>query len=180
MCVILSHWVCGNLLQQQQDINTRMFCFVLSLTKLCLTLCDPMDSWLTGSSVHGILQARVPEWAATSFSRGASPPRGGAHDSCIGRWSLFHWEAWKHEHICLKMKTIRDFPGSRWLSPRNSRAGGIGSILVREVRSYVPCGQRKKENQSPIVHLLEWAHDFNICSSAVSWGPEMWEVICKS
>ena len=34
----------------------------------CLTLCDPMDCSLLGSSVHGIFQARVLEWVAISFS----------------------------------------------------------------------------------------------------------------
>ena len=34
----------------------------------CLTLCNPMDSSPPGSSVHRILQARVLEWAANSFS----------------------------------------------------------------------------------------------------------------
>ena len=34
----------------------------------CPTLCDPMDSSLPGSSVHGILQARVLEWGAIAFS----------------------------------------------------------------------------------------------------------------
>ena len=34
----------------------------------CLTLCSPMDCSLLGSSVHGILQARILEWVATSFS----------------------------------------------------------------------------------------------------------------
>ena len=34
----------------------------------CLTLCDPMDCSLPGSSVHGIFQARVLEWVAISFS----------------------------------------------------------------------------------------------------------------
>ena len=34
----------------------------------CLTLNDPMDCGLPGSSVHGILQARVLEWVAISFS----------------------------------------------------------------------------------------------------------------
>ena len=38
----------------------------------CPTLCDPMDSSLSGSSLHGILQARVLEWVAISFSRGSS------------------------------------------------------------------------------------------------------------
>ena len=34
----------------------------------CLTLCDPMDCSLPGSSVHGIFQARVLEWVALAFS----------------------------------------------------------------------------------------------------------------
>ena len=38
-------------------------------------LCDPMDCSLLGFSVHGILQARVLEWVAISFSRGSSRPR---------------------------------------------------------------------------------------------------------
>ena len=38
----------------------------------CLTLCDPMDSRWTGSSVSEILQARILEWVAIPFSRGSS------------------------------------------------------------------------------------------------------------
>ena len=34
----------------------------------CLTLCNSMDCSLPGSSVHGILQARVLEWGAIAFS----------------------------------------------------------------------------------------------------------------
>ena len=50
--------------------------WVLSeVTQLCPTLCDPMDCSLPGSSIHGILQARVLEWVAISFSRGSSRPR---------------------------------------------------------------------------------------------------------
>ena len=36
----------------------------------CLTCYDPMDCSPLGSSLHGILQARILEWAAISFSRG--------------------------------------------------------------------------------------------------------------
>ena len=45
------------------------------VAQLCLTLCDPMDCSPPGSSVHGILQARILEWVAISFSRGSSQPR---------------------------------------------------------------------------------------------------------
>ena len=38
------------------------------VTQSCLTLSDPMDCSLPGSSVHGIFQARVLEWGATAFS----------------------------------------------------------------------------------------------------------------
>ena len=38
----------------------------------CPTLCDPTHYSPPGSSVHGILQARIPEWVAISFSRGSS------------------------------------------------------------------------------------------------------------
>ena len=41
------------------------------VTQSCPTLCDPMDGSLLGSSVHGILQARIPEWVAILFSRSA-------------------------------------------------------------------------------------------------------------
>ena len=41
----------------------------------CLTLCDPTDCSLRGFSIHGIFQARVPEWVAISFSRGSFQPR---------------------------------------------------------------------------------------------------------
>ena len=37
--------------------------------------CDPMDCRMPGSSLHGILQIRVPEWVAMPFSRGSSQPR---------------------------------------------------------------------------------------------------------
>ena len=41
----------------------------------CPTFCDPMDCSPLGSSVYGILQARILEWVAISFSRGSSQPR---------------------------------------------------------------------------------------------------------
>ena len=42
------------------------------ITQSCPTLCDPVDCNLLGFSVHGILQARILEWVAISFSRGSS------------------------------------------------------------------------------------------------------------
>ena len=48
--------------------------FCCLVTKLCLTLSDPMDYSLTGSFVHGISQARILQWVAISFSRDLPDP----------------------------------------------------------------------------------------------------------
>ena len=53
-------------------------------TQSCMTLCDPMDCSLPGSSVHGIFQARIPEWVVISFSRGSSEIRDRTRVSCTG------------------------------------------------------------------------------------------------
>ena len=48
---------------------------VSEVAQSCPTICDPMDCSLPGSSVHGILQARILEWVAIPFSRGSSQLR---------------------------------------------------------------------------------------------------------
>ena len=40
----------------------------VQVAQSCPTLCDPMDCSLPGFAVHGILQARIPEWVAILFS----------------------------------------------------------------------------------------------------------------
>ena len=61
------------------------------VTQLCLTLCNPMDCSLPGSSVHGIFQARILECVAISFSRRFSRPKDWTWVSCIvGR----HFTIW--------------------------------------------------------------------------------------
>ena len=49
----------------------------------CPTLCDPMDCSPPGSSVHGILQARLLEWVAISYSKGSSWPRDQTQIFCV-------------------------------------------------------------------------------------------------
>ena len=63
------------------------------------TLCDPMDYNLLGFSIHGILQARILDWIAISFSRGSSWPRDRIRVSCIGRWILHHWTTREDLHL---------------------------------------------------------------------------------
>ena len=64
-------------------------CMYAKLLQSCLTLCDPMDCSPLGSSVQGLLQARILEWVAIFFSRGFSWPRDQTHVSL----PLLHWQA---------------------------------------------------------------------------------------
>ena len=61
------------------QFTTNLFhlccCHCCSVAESSLTLCNPMDCSWSGSSVHGILQARILEWVAISFSRGSCQPR---------------------------------------------------------------------------------------------------------
>ena len=61
------------------------------VTKSCPTLCDPLDYSRPGSSVHEILQARILEWVAISFSRGSCWPRNQTHISCIAGRLFTDW-----------------------------------------------------------------------------------------
>ena len=77
-----------------QDLSRVSFeeCMCAKSLQSCLTLCSPMDCSLPGSSVQGILQARILEWVAMPSSRGSSRP--GARTrvscvSCIGTWVLY-------------------------------------------------------------------------------------------
>ena len=58
-------------------------CLQTHLLQSCLTLCNFMDYSLPGSSVHGILQARILEWVVMPSFRESSRPRDWIHVSCV-------------------------------------------------------------------------------------------------
>ena len=71
-------------------------CCCCLVAQLCLTLCDPRDCSPPGSSVHGIVQARILEWVTISFSRDLPTKRSNPR---LQHWQAdsFHcatWEAW--------------------------------------------------------------------------------------
>ena len=74
---IFLHRICG-ILYLQYSIS-----YEEKVVQSCLTLWDPMNCSRQGSSVRGILQARMLEWVAIPFSRGSSWPRNWTWVSCI-------------------------------------------------------------------------------------------------
>ena len=79
------------------SISNRWLClgcaYACKLSRV--QLYDPMDCSPPGSSVHGILQARILEWVAIPSCRRSSWPRDRTRVSCIGRWILSHWATWE-------------------------------------------------------------------------------------
>ena len=71
----------NHLMKVCQSRIWRKVCVCAKSLQLCLTLWDPMNCSPPGSSVHGILQARILEWVAMPFSRVSSWPRDQIHVS---------------------------------------------------------------------------------------------------
>ena len=94
------------------------------VTQSRLTLSNPMDCSLPGSSVHGIFQARVLEWGAIAFSLEEPVIK-----NPLGTSLMVHW-----------------------LRPHLSMSGMWVQSLVRKLRFYMLCGQNAKtRNQSIFV-----------------------------
>ena len=70
-------------------------CMLAQLLSRVLLLRDFMDCSPPGSSVHGIIWARILEWVTTSCSMGSSWPKNQTWVSWIGRQILDHWATWE-------------------------------------------------------------------------------------
>ena len=85
-----------NLVKSTQNTLVQVSCTVWKtvseVSQSCPTLCDPVDGSPPGSSIHGILQTRILEWVAISFSRGSSQPRDRTRVSHIGGRRFNLWE----------------------------------------------------------------------------------------
>ena len=83
---------------------------------------------LSGSSVRGILQTRILEWAAIFYSRGSSRPRRYkkiSYISCICRQILYHWEAHSLEYWV-------SFPEACLRADESCPPAHVGNVLERQ------------------------------------------------
>ena len=85
--------------------------------------CDPMDCSPPVSSVHGILQARILEWVAISFSTGSSQPKDWTWVSCIGGRFFTVWAT----REALEFRTC---PQKQGLSPECPPVNAKWSVLL--------------------------------------------------
>ena len=73
----------------------------------CPTLCDPMGCSLPGSSIHGILQARILEWVAFPFSRGSSQAKDWTQVSWIAGRSFTVWATREAPHLINEERILK-------------------------------------------------------------------------
>ena len=96
--------------------------------------CNPMDYSLPGSSVHGILQARILKWVSISFSKSSSWPRDQTQVSCIvGRF----FTSWAEKEAQLKHKYVLKsmYAGSQIIDKWRLLNRKLGMLSV--IRLYV-------------------------------------------
>ena len=79
----LTHMYAHTYIYVRICLYTCVYVFLCLVAQWCMTLCYPMDCSSSGSSVHGVSQARILEWVAISFSRGSSRPRDQTFISCV-------------------------------------------------------------------------------------------------
>ena len=132
----------------------------------CLTLCDPTDCSLPGSSVHGIFQARVLEWGAIAFSddkprqhikkqrhyfanKGPSSQSYGFCSSHVWTWELDYKESWAPKNWCfwtvILEKTLERPLDCKEIQPVNPK----------ENQSWIFIGRTEAEAET----LILWSPD---------------------
>ena len=127
------------------------------LAQLCPTLCDPMNCSPPGSSVHGILQARILEWVAMPSSRGSSQPRDQTQVSCTGGRFFTIWATREAHHlhssqtsVCLQYVSQFSLLKKFWEIVR------IHNFTILRI---------VKEKETPGIHKLVWqshlGHEFS-------------------
>ena len=122
------------------------------VTQSCPTLCDPMDRSLPGSTVHGIFQASILEWAAISFCKWSSQPRDRTRVSCIADRRFTVWAtncntmvlmwnypmSWKILKLSLYFDWKQQKPCRKWLK----QVGALSSESTQAWAARAPLGLR--------------------------------------
>ena len=134
------------------------------VVQLCPTLCNPMDCSLSGSSFHGIFQARILEWVAISFSKRSSWPRDWIQVfPIVGR----HFTIWATREVP-KKGNAKECSSTALISHASKV---MLKILQARLQQYVNCelpdvqagfrkGRRTRDQIANIRWIIEKAREF--------------------
>ena len=96
-----------------------VFYVVVLVAQSSLTLCDPMGCTPLGSSIHGILQARMLQWVLSPFSRGSPRPRDGTQASGIAGKFFTVWATWKPVFYLMYLSQLSICELGKWTAVGN-------------------------------------------------------------
>ena len=148
-----------------------------------------MDFSLPGSSIHGIFQARIPEWVAISFSRGSSRPRDRTRVFCTaGRlftiWVTREAPCWLCTHIDSKILSPILIPRCTLLTHVLTylKLGCVFHLLSARWRSWWSCPHRKFGHSCSYCLHFSWVIypvaatwlEFNCCYKCLEKNSFMW------
>ena len=124
----------------------------------CPILCSPMDCSQPGFSVHGLLQARIPEWVAVSFSRGSAQPRDRTQVSHIAGGFFTAWatrEATNSVNQVVNHHLEREGDGTPpvW-----------NSVCMMETK------QHRNRNHQQVWYLWKWSWWEVASYNCICWG----------
>ena len=131
------------------------------VAKSCPILCDCSPP---GSSVHGILQARILEWVAISFSRGSSRPRDGTSVSCLDRQILYQLRHLGSSYLSgIKRLGMSALPSWESKTSQGGRSCSTQHKSQNEGRSRAPGSEKlgghrgpTGQSQGPSLKLEAW------------------------
>ena len=139
-----------------------------------LTLCDPMDCSLPGSSVYGIFQAGILEWIAISFSRRSSQPRDWTRVSCIVDRCFIVWATYMQ--ICYITVINVMFPGMRfhlsWSKAKNKTKQNPSTLSIAKPSLPLPFFSHLGPSSCSEVPSLQLFP--NRCTRTIYFGWRMW------
>ena len=134
----------------------RYYCKVkVKVAQSCPTICIPMDY-----TVHGILQARILEWAAFPFSRGSSRPRDRTQVSHIAGRFFTSWASREAQNFSYKHKTEPSLVSFPTQSVGVSESPFVASLLTQH--PFCPHSRKKRSEGD----ALAWAH----AALSSAWG----------
>ena len=159
----------------------------------CPILCDPLDSSPPGSSVHGLLQARILEWVSISFSRGIFPTQGLNLNLlhckqmlyCLshqGRPHFYSRQQWPPTYLLFQ--TLHTWVTPFW--PMRCKQKLNPTVTAEKAFDFLIEEDRQDQNlPSPSLHINKWVI-FSCDSHLVTlrqwaWGqkPAFWELFRK-
>ena len=140
----------------------------------CLTLYNPLGCCPPGSSVIGILQARILEWVAIPFSRGSSQPRDWTLVSCIASRRFTIWAT--------SEALIWNVPPHHSLAPGKQQGGNTAPPINRKLDSRFiwPCPSEQEQVSLSVSLSHQEAFISLLSFSKSSYGSEGKQSACNA